>query len=391
MPTPLSWDIFCRVVDNYGDAAVCWRLARELAQEHGGAVRLWIDRPETLRALRPDMRAGSAPQALDGVELRHWDVGAAAVVAIPADVVVQAFGGGLPDPYVQAAALRGTLWVVLEYLSAEPWVASHHGLPSPHPSRPIKRYFFFPGFTPDTGGVLREAGLLEKRDAFRADPARLAAFWAGLGFGPPAPDAAVVSLFGYAGAPVTELLRAWSEGDAPMVVALTASPPAEEAARWLGIAAATPGLSVTRGALELRFLPFLPQPAYDELLWACDWNFVRGEDSLVRAQWAGRPLVWQAYPQAEAAHAAKVEAFLGSYTLALPEAMAAPLLRLWRFWNGSVPAANVDVGREWAALAAGQAAWRAHGAGWEARLLEAGELADKLARFCAAHRVVPPA
>ena len=38
-----SWDVFCRVVDNYGDAAVCWRLARQLADEHGARVRLWID------------------------------------------------------------------------------------------------------------------------------------------------------------------------------------------------------------------------------------------------------------------------------------------------------------------------------------------------------------
>ena len=39
----LSWDIFCTVVDNYGDIGVCWRLARQLAAEHGFAVRLWVD------------------------------------------------------------------------------------------------------------------------------------------------------------------------------------------------------------------------------------------------------------------------------------------------------------------------------------------------------------
>ena len=52
-------------------------------------------------------------------------------------------------------------------------------------------------------------------------------------------------------------------------------------------------------------LPLLTQRDYDHLLWACDLNFVRGEDSFVRAQWAGAPFVWQIYPQDDGAHAAQ--------------------------------------------------------------------------------------
>ncbi|HET9045379.1 MAG TPA: elongation factor P maturation arginine rhamnosyltransferase EarP, partial [Casimicrobiaceae bacterium] len=37
------WDVFCKVVDNFGDAGVCWRLARQLVAEHDLAVTLWID------------------------------------------------------------------------------------------------------------------------------------------------------------------------------------------------------------------------------------------------------------------------------------------------------------------------------------------------------------
>ena len=47
MPALMSsrpqWDVFCAVVDNYGDIGVCWRLSRQLAAEHGIAVRLWVD------------------------------------------------------------------------------------------------------------------------------------------------------------------------------------------------------------------------------------------------------------------------------------------------------------------------------------------------------------
>ena len=61
----------------------------------------------------------------------------------------------------------------------------------------------------------------------------------------------------------------------------------------------------------IAFIPAaLTQHDFDHLLWACDLNFVRGEDSLVRALWAGQPFVWQIYPQHDDAHHAKLEAFL---------------------------------------------------------------------------------
>jgi hypothetical protein len=44
----LRWDVHCRVIDNYGDAGVCWRLSRQLAAEHALDVTLWIDRLATL-------------------------------------------------------------------------------------------------------------------------------------------------------------------------------------------------------------------------------------------------------------------------------------------------------------------------------------------------------
>jgi hypothetical protein len=54
----------------------------------------------------------------------------------------------------------------------------------------------------------------------------------------------------------------------------------------------------------------LSQEDYDRLLWSCDLNIVRGEDSWIRAHWAARPFIWQPYPQSEGAHRIKLEAFL---------------------------------------------------------------------------------
>src|SRR6478672_9085015 len=164
------WDIFCRVIDNYGDAGVCWRLARQLAAEHALDVTLWIDRLETLAHFEPEFDARRAKQASAGVCVRRLDDGSPAP-ALP-DVIVEGFGCGLPPRYLDAMAIAPAppAWINLEYLSAEPWVDSAHALASPHPQLPLTRHFWFPGFTPKTGGLLREAGLFGARDVAQSEP-----------------------------------------------------------------------------------------------------------------------------------------------------------------------------------------------------------------------------
>ena len=185
MPPSLRWDIFCRVVDNFGDAGVSWRLARQLAHEHGIAVTLWIDDVASLARFVPGVREDAADQGACGVRVRALATIEPSVFTLP-DVVVEAFGCGLPEAYLRAMAERAKppVWIVLEYLSAEPWIDASHGLPSRHPRLPLTRWFWFPGFTAKTGGVLREAGLLEARDAFRADAAARTRVWQSLGVAP---------------------------------------------------------------------------------------------------------------------------------------------------------------------------------------------------------------
>lgn len=375
-----SWDVFCRVIDNYGDAAVCWRLAQQLFCEHDGRVRLWIDTLAPLHSLCPAVDGAAARQTVAGVEVRRWD--AAAEFGEPADVAVDAFGAGLPEAYAEAMAqrLRRPEWIVLEYLSAEPWVGSHHRLPSPHPRLPLARHFFFPGVIPGTGGVLREVSFDARRAAFDADAGAQERLWRDLGFAPPAPDATCISLFGYENPGVRDLLEAWAGGGRRVVAAVTQSRLRPEVAAFFG-AAARDGEWLARGSLEARFLPFVAQPCYDELLWACDWNFVRGEDSFVRAQWAGRPLVWQIYPQAGDAHRVKLEAFLDVYCAGLEAPAAAALRGLWQAWN-TLPSSGWTPGSAWQALAPAAASLSRHAQDWDARLRLPGELAANLAQFC---------
>ena len=377
-----SWDVFCRVIDNFGDAAVCWRLAQQLAAEHGARVRLWIDELDALHALCPDVAGGRAFQSLAGVDIRHWSPNSD--FGLPAEIVVDAFGAGLPDVYVEAMVQRDprTLWIILEYLSAESWVGAHHGLPSPHPRLPLTRYFFFPGIVPGTGGVLKEASLEARRSAFQAGRDAQAGFWRGLGFVPPGHEAIAVSLFGYDNPALAGLMQNWAAGGRRVVAAVPRSTLRRQAGAFFEVADPVEGSVLTRGSLEVRFLPFLPQDSYDKLLWACDWNFVRGEDSFVRAQWAIRPFAWHIYPQRERAHVIKLETFLDGYCAGLEPLLAQALRALWQGWNEPSAACAGEIAMAWRRLAGNHERLCRHAGNWARKLAFPGDLAANLALFC---------
>ena len=371
-------DLFCAVIDNFGDAGVSWRLARQLVAEHHLKVRLWIDRPEVLARLTPGLAPELAQQWCQGVEVRQWD--ARMPAPNPADVfdvVIEAFGCPLPTPWLQAMAARprAPVWINLEYLTAEGWVEGCHGLPSPHPVLPLCKHFFFPGFTVRTGGLLREEGLISRRERFAANPLAATRVLSDLGVANAGEDTVVVSLFCYAEARLSALLDAWQNDPAP-VVCLVPQPVARFLPPEWGLAGAAPGARVERGRLVLQVIPFLAQDRYDELLWSCDLNFVRGEDSFVRAQWAGRPMVWQAYRQAEDAHHDKVAAFLDCYLKDAPAELDAVVRQAIASWNGMAEA-ELD----WPSLRAALPALGDHARNWAGQLGSIPSLASALAEF----------
>jgi uncharacterized repeat protein (TIGR03837 family) len=370
-------DIFCNVIDNYGDIGIAWRLARQLLVEHGLPVRLWVDELGAFHRIRRAIDPHAAAQLSDGVEIRVWPRDFALVE--PADVVIEAFGCAIPQTYLEAMAARtpAPLWINLEYLSAEPWVRDHHGLPSPHPRLPLLKYFFFPGYEPGTGGLLRERELAARRERFRRDEA--AAFWHRLGIAPAASGTERISLFAYENAAIAALLDAWAAGETAVECLIPEGRILPQVAAWAGRTGLAAGEEIRRGRLTLCILPFLDQDDYDRLLWACDVNFVRGEDSCVRAQWAGRPMVWQAYPQADEAHWNKVEALLERYCEDLPSSRAAVLAALWRGWNGID--GRADMARAWAGFRMEQDAIARHALSWSERLAALGDLAGNLVDF----------
>ncbi|MDR0775932.1 MAG: elongation factor P maturation arginine rhamnosyltransferase EarP [Azonexus sp.] len=403
----LHWDIFCRVVDNYGDIGVCWRLARQLVREHGQAVRLWVDNPASLAPLCPACDPALPAQFVQGVELRHWP--SEFIVDHVADVVIEAFACELPAAYValMAVATRRPCWINLEYLSAEAWVEGCHGLTSPQPNGhgacaalndertypltpaplplavgercapsprlrgegrgegaffhanlPLIKHFFFPGFTSATGGLLREAGL-----PLAPTPAEA--------------DGLEISLFCYDTAPVGDLLAALAASPRPILCHVPPGKPLKAVTAALG-----PADGWQLGHTRIQPLPFLPLDDYDALLRRCAINFVRGEDSFVRAQWAGRPFVWQIYPQDDAAHHVKLDAFLDCYCAALMPAAATAVRSLFTAWNGGNSGGG-DVATAWSAFLAQAPEIARHNANWAQQLARQPDLATNLVNFVA--------
>ncbi|MGP1516122.1 MAG: elongation factor P maturation arginine rhamnosyltransferase EarP [Ottowia sp.] len=312
------WDVFCQVIDNHGDVGVCWRLARELAA-HGQRVRLWLDDARALPWLAPGAQAGG----FERIEVRPWPSSGELARLPRADVWVEAFGCDITAAIgagVEAAfapefvadfavstgvpaglPLAAPVWINLEYLSAEDWVPRMHALPSPVLHGPMQgagKWFFYPGFGPGTGGLLREADLPARHARFerRAWLAAHGVRWQG---------EPLASLFCYEPSALPDLLAQMGQARWHVLVTPGRATLAVQQALATLSEAARP---------RITFLPHLPQPAYDELLWACDVNFVRGEDSLVRALWAAwlaqRAFVWHIYPQHDGAHHAKLHAFL---------------------------------------------------------------------------------
>ncbi len=372
--TALTMAIFCKVVDNYGDIGICWRLARQLHAEHAVRVTLWVDDLASFRRICPAVDVQAETQEVAGVAIRHWrgQDGQFAPADV-ADIVIEFFACDIPDGYIGAMAQcePRPVWLNLEGLTAEEWVEGCHRLPSTHPRLKLVKHFFFPGFTGKTGGLMVEAGLDQARRHFQADTAARQAFMATLGVPENDTQHLLASLFCYPEAPVASLFAAWEQGADP-ITCLVPEGVAKEAIATFLQADPAAGAWATRGALTVRVIPFVSQPDYDKLLWACDLNFVRGEDSFVRAQWAARPFIWHIYPQDENLHHKKLRAFLQRY--AQDEVTALSLA-----WNGVE--LQPDWQHLWPRFHTAMPAITAHCEQWQAQVRQNGDLASNLLAF----------
>jgi uncharacterized repeat protein (TIGR03837 family) len=334
-----TWDIFCRVIDNYGDIGVCWRLCNELAAR-GQTVRLIVDDASALDWM--------APVRTELIKVLPWDQ--IDQMEHTADVVIESFGCELPESYIAKMSLKANRgvashWINLEYLSAEPYAQRNHLLLSPVMSgagKGLVKTFFYPGFTHQTGGLLRETDLANRQAQFDTTAWLKSKNidWQ------TDKNERIVSLFCYEPKALSHLLKELSASEQPTLLLVTAGRATQSVQKLQNTAPAELVEASSRNSLRIHYLPYLSQQDYDHLLWASDFNFVRGEDSLVRAIWAGKPFVWHIYPQDDNAHHVKLEAFLAMYLANTNAAEAAHIRQSHYLWNGTskvTPASRMGI------------------------------------------------
>jgi len=279
------WVIFCRVVDNHGDLGVCWRLATQLAKRQR-RVTLYVDEASALQWM--------APEGSEGVTVLAWpDNNELLGQYAAADVVIEAFGCDIPQTFQAAMAAwhKAPVWINLEYFSAEDVALRNHGLPSPvmsGPAKGMRKWFYYPGLTEHSGGVLGDFMGMTGTDGGHAQAH---------------PSALKISLFCYEPASLALWLKQLNDLPQAVMLRVTAGRATQALRQALLGWSAPPRFS-------LKELPYLSHPAFDAMLATQDLNLVRGEDSLIRAIWAGKAFLWQIYPQDDGVHHAKLEAFL---------------------------------------------------------------------------------
>jgi len=377
-----KWDIFCKIVDNFGDVGVCWRLSRQLSTEYDLQVRLWIDDLAIAKKLIPDLDIGKARQYTQNIEIRHWNEGTEALSAGDfeiAEVVIEAFACELPTSYIRAMQEKKPLWINLEYLSAEAWIDDFHAQSSIHSVNGLKKYFVFPGFSEKTGGLFREQKLLPKRDDFLTSSQSIQSFWKSLGVD--VNNAIGVSLFCYPHAPINSLLECMQRSSKPVLCLIPEGSIVNSIASYFGKNNIKIGEKLTIGNLTVQIIPFLSQPLYDQLLWACDINFVRGEDSWLRAIWAGRPFIWQPYYQQEDAHITKLESFIEHYYRHEPAESHTEIKNIMRAchlnWSG-----QAFQSQHWEVLLQNLTALQSYHLQQSRQLAQQPDFAAKLVNFC---------
>lgn len=369
-------DLFCSVVDNFGDIGICWRLARQLQNEHQWQVTLWVDDLASFQKICHSVNPSLASQWQHDVMVRHWTAVLPTLTeSDKPDLVIEALACTIPPSYLQwmASFTDKALWLNLEYLSAEDWVHGCHALPSPHPYLPLQKYFFFPGFTEQTGGLLREQGRVDFLTKLRDSTELQQEFWQQLGLVDAMNYQQKISLFAYSQSqirPWLELLASSAQSTLLLV------PQGLLATDLTQLYSELKTGRFDDKSLSIRILDFMPQPMYDQLLACCDINFVRGEDSVIRAHWAGRPFIWQIYRQEEQAHLIKLQAFLDKYLQHAPPQQKACIEKLHMAWN-----LEQDISAEFSLFSNFSEQIQVHNKKWQEYLTQQQDLASNLVRF----------
>ena len=374
-----AW-VFVRVIDNYGDAGVGWRLSCLLAEYLHMHVRLWIDDTDALNKLvpAPEKQARITIEAWQGDAMMQQQLSAAADPVL----VIETFGCELPPQVLERMRQCRPLWLNWEYLTAEDWAVGLHAMSSLQPNG-LEKYFWFMGIDADSGGLLREPDYLAEREKFRQQPKLQHAFRQEYGL-PLQHTGQLWLVFAYTSGQWAQWMAMWQQADTPVTLWLAGGQVIESLRAAKLIAPEElqqEGDICELGNVTLVRIPFVPQAAFDRLLWLADAAIVRGEDSFVRALWAGLPFFWHIYRQDDDVHLQKLHAFWFKAMQGWPTELRQAFTVLSDDLNGAGAVSSLKREQAWQYLCAHWQSWVKSAAAWSEMLHGQDNALEKLARF----------
>ncbi|WP_297596360.1 elongation factor P maturation arginine rhamnosyltransferase EarP [uncultured Cetobacterium sp.] len=308
-----SLDIFCEIIDNYGDVGVVYRLAKEMKKVHGDEVEIRVILNRLDEFLEINKKAKNIEyQEIDNIiYLTEGFLAKNICTFSPANVIIEAFGCNVLEVYIEKAKTESSLLINLEYLSGEKWIEDIHLMESQMGAPKLKKYFFMPGFTEKTGGVVVDSLFLERKNKVLLNKEiYLEKYLKGLNY----KDMLLGTVFSYEKnfSPLIEALINNGKENFLLILGEKSQTSFLELFKKIDIVKLDNEIYKIKN-ITIKFMPFLEQEEYEELINIVDYNFVRGEDSFVRALLAGKPFVWHIYLQNELAHMDKIEGFIDRF------------------------------------------------------------------------------
>lgn len=283
-----SIDIFCEVIDNFGDVGVAYRLAREFKRIYPN---------KKLKFIINQMNEINMIKKSDDIEIISYEN--ISLIKKPADLIIETFACKIPKEYMDKAVNESKLMINLEYFSAEDWVDDFH-LEESFLGGNLKKYFFIPGLSMKSGGILLDKEFLERKKKVEENKKYYL-----LKYKIYEKYDLIASIFSYE-KNFDLLIRELKKLDKKILLLILSEKTQKNFIKYFDN-------NNKYDKIKLVKLPFLTYDKYEEVLGLCDFNLVRGEDSFVRALLLGKPFLWHIYPQDENIHMKKLESFLEKY------------------------------------------------------------------------------
>lgn len=306
-------DIFCEIIDNYGDIGVVYRLAKEMKNQHKEKIeiRVILNRLDEFLKINKKVRDIEC-QEIDGIIYMTEEYLTKNICTFsPANVIIEAFGCSIFQGYMNKAKDESSLLLNLEYLSGEKWIEEIHEMESLMGAKKLKKFFFMPGFNEKTGGVIVDSLFLKRKEKVIKNKDKYIKKYIGDSFNK---DMFIGTIFSYEKnfQPLIDALLKNTKNNLLLIM----GEKTQESFKILLNDKEVVKLSEDEYVLEnihMKFMPFLEQEEYEEVINISDYNFVRGEDSFIRALLTGKPFVWHIYLQEEMAHMDKINGFIDRY------------------------------------------------------------------------------